>query len=35
MKDLKIFTDNIDDKAVEQINLSLEQDAFKDSKSYT
>ena len=32
MKDLKIFTDNIDDKAVEQINLLLEQDAFKDSK---
>ena len=32
MKDLKIFTDNIDDKAVDQINLLLEQDAFKDSK---
>lgn len=32
MKDLKIFTDNIDDKAVEQINLLLEQDAFKNSK---
>ena len=32
MKNLKIFTDNIDDKAVEQINLLLEQDAFKDSK---
>jgi RNA-splicing ligase RtcB len=32
MKYLKIFTDNIDDKAVELINLLLEQDAFKDSK---
>ena len=32
MKDLKIFTDNIDDKALEQIDLLLEQDAFKDSK---
>lgn len=32
MKDLKIFTDNIDEKAVEQINLLLEQDAFKNSK---
>ena len=32
MKDLKIFTDNIDDKALEQIELLLEQDAFKDSK---
>ena len=32
MKDLKIFTDNIDEKAVSQINLLLEQDAFKNSK---
>ena len=32
MKNLKIFTKNIDDKAVEQINLLLEQEAFKDSK---
>ncbi len=32
MKDLKIFTDNIDEKAVDQINLLLEQEAFKDSK---
>lgn len=32
MRDLKIFTDNIDDKAIEQIELLLEQDAFKDSK---
>ena len=32
MKDLKIFTNNIDDKALKQIDLLLEQDAFKDSK---
>lgn len=32
MKDLKIFTNNIDEKAKEQINLLLEQDAFKDCK---
>ena len=32
MKDLKIFTNNIEDKAKEQINLLLEQEAFKDSK---
>lgn len=32
MKDLKIFTTNIEDKALEQINLLLEQDAFKDCK---
>lgn len=32
MKDLKIFTDNIDERAVSQINLLLEQDAFKNSK---
>ncbi len=32
MKNLKIFTDNIDEKAIEQIDLLLAQDAFKDSK---
>ena len=32
MRDLKIFTDNIEQKAVEQIELLLSQDAFKDSK---
>lgn len=32
MKDLKIFTTNIEDTAVNQINELLEQDAFKDSK---
>ena len=32
MKDLKMFTDNIDEKAVAQIDLLLEQEAFKDSK---
>lgn len=32
MKDLKIFTNNIEDKAREQIDLLLEQDAFKDCK---
>ena len=32
MKDLKIFTTNIEDKALEQINLLLEQDAFKNCK---
>ncbi len=32
MKNLKVFTKNIDDKAIEQINLLLEQDAFKNSK---
>lgn len=32
MKDLKIFTSNIEDKALEQINTLLEQDAFKDCK---
>ena len=32
MIDLKIFTDNIDEKAVAQIDLLLEQEAFKDSK---
>ena len=32
MRNLKVFTKNIDDKAIEQINLLLEQDAFKNSK---
>lgn len=32
MGDLKVFTDNIDEKAVLQIDLLLEQDAFKNSK---
>jgi len=32
MRNLKIFTDNIDQKAVDQIDLLLEQEAFKDSK---
>lgn len=32
MKDLKIFTNNIEDKAKEQIDLLMEQDAFKDCK---
>ena len=32
MKDLKIFTTNIEDKALEQVNLLLEQEAFKDCK---
>ena len=32
MRNLKIFTENIDDKAVEQIDLLLEQEAFKNSK---
>lgn len=31
-KDLKIFTNNIEDKAKEQIDLLLEQEAFKDCK---
>lgn len=31
-KDLKIFTSNIEDKAKEQIDLLLEQEAFKDCK---
>lgn len=29
MKDLKIFTSNIEDKAREQIDLLLDQEAFK------
>ena len=32
MKDLKIFTDNIEEEAIEQINLLLEQEPFKDCK---
>lgn len=32
MKDLKIFTNNIEDKAKEQIDLLLEQETFKDCK---
>ena len=32
MKDLKIFTDNIEQKALDQINELLEQEPFKDSK---
>lgn len=32
MKNLKIFTDNIDERAIQQIDQLLEQDAFKDCK---
>ena len=32
MKDLKIFTDNIDSKAKKQIDDLLEQESFKNSK---
>ena len=32
MKDLKIFTDNIEQEAVKQIDLLLEQEPFKDCK---
>lgn len=32
MKDLKIFTQNIEQEAVDQINLLLEQEAFKNCK---
>lgn len=32
MRDLKIFTNNIEDSAREQIDLLLEQEAFKDCK---
>lgn len=32
MKDLKIFTSNIEQKALDQINLLMEQDAYKDCK---
>lgn len=32
MKDLKIFTDNIEEEAIEQIDLLLEQELFNDCK---
>ena len=32
MKDLKIFTDNIEQKAIDDINAFMDLDAFKDSK---
>ena len=32
MKNLKIFTNNIEEEAINQINILLEQEAFKDSK---
>ena len=32
MKNLKIFTNNIEQEAVDQINELLKQDAFKNSK---
>lgn len=32
MKDLKIFTKNIEEEAIKQIDLLLEQEAFKDCK---
>ncbi len=32
MKDLKIFTDNIEQEAIQQIDLLLEQEPFKDCK---
>lgn len=32
MKDLKIFTDNIEQQAINQINVLLSQDVFKNSK---
>ena len=32
MKDLKIFTDDIEQEAINQINELLDQEAFKDSK---
>lgn len=32
MRDLKIFTDNIEQKAINQIDLLLEQEPFKDCK---
>ena len=32
MRDLKIFTKNIEDEAVKQIDLLLEQEPFKDCK---
>ena len=32
MKNLKIYTDNIEQEAIEQIDLLLEQEPFKDCK---
>lgn len=32
MKDLKVFTDHIEEEAIEQINLLLEQEPFKNCK---
>lgn len=32
MKDLKIFTENIEEEAIKQINLLLEQEPFKNCK---
>ena len=32
MKNLKIFTKNVEQEAIEQIDLLLNQEAFKDSK---
>lgn len=32
MKNLKIFTNNIEQEAIEQIDLLLQQEAFKDCK---
>lgn len=32
MSDLKIFTNNIEEKAMEEINTLLQQEAFKDCK---
>lgn len=32
MKDLKIFTNNVEQEAIEQINLLLQQEPFKDCK---
>ena len=32
MKDLKIFTNNIEDEAVKQLDELLEQEPFKDCK---
>lgn len=31
-KDLKIFTNNIEEEAIKQINLLLEQESFKNCK---
>lgn len=32
MKNVKIFTENIEEQAINQINELLKQEAFKDSK---